>query len=182
MARLVSIIFSVGLRGDVMKVDISSILKVDDASLNVEFNGSIENFESTYDDLFFGEPIEFKGTFVNIGGIIKLYGRLITGYSVKCSRFLRAIKKDIVVDIKEDFTEEDKFDKDEAYTYQGKIIELDKVLKDNIILNLPAKQICTEECKGLCSICGGNLNEKDCKCSEDEVNPRMAVLKNFFND
>lgn len=165
-----------------MKVDISNILKINGASQNVEFNEVMEGFNLVLDDFSFDEPVSFKGSLVNIGGIIKLEGDLRALYITKCSRCLKDIKSEVLVTVKEDFIEEGKDKDDEAYTYQGKYVELDKVLKDNIILNLPAKQICEGECKGLCPKCGNNLNDKDCECRDEEINPRMEALKDFFKN
>ena len=86
------------------------------------------------------------------------------------------------LDVKEDFISASENTDDEAYSYEGKYIDLSRVLKDNIILGLPMKQVCKPECKGLCPKCGTDLNEKECDCKEDYINPQMEVLKNFFNN
>jgi uncharacterized protein len=48
----------------------------------------------------------------------------------------------------------------------GNFLELEQVVKEQIILSLPMKTLCSPECKGLCSICGSNLNLKTCSCSK----------------
>ncbi|NMA14219.1 MAG: DUF177 domain-containing protein [Clostridia bacterium] len=42
------------------------------------------------------------------------------------------------------------------------------------------KTLCREDCKGLCPICGSNLNIKQCRCERESIDPRLAALKNFF--
>jgi len=59
---------------------------------------------------------------------------------------------------------------------------LDSILKDNIILNLPVKKVCDDNCKGLCPRCGVNLNEKTCDCKDENINPQLEVLKKFFDN
>jgi uncharacterized protein len=49
---------------------------------------------------------------------------------------------------------------------QGNFLELEQVIKEQIILSLPMKALCTAECKGLCAICGSNLNVRTCSCSK----------------
>ena len=83
--------------------------------------------------------------------------------------------------IKENFVSIESDVEDESYTYEGKYVEIDKALKDNIVLNLPMKQLCKKECKGLCPKCGKNLNETACDCKEDDINLKMEALKDFFN-
>ncbi len=49
---------------------------------------------------------------------------------------------------------------------QGNFLELEQVVKEQIILSLPMKTLCSPECKGLCAVCGSNLNFKTCSCSK----------------
>ena len=61
--------------------------------------------------------------------------------------------------------------------YEGDVIDLDEILREQIILALPMYPRCTPECRGLCPVCGVDLNEKSCDCQKDDVDPRLAVLK-----
>ena len=63
-------------------------------------------------------------------------------------------------------------------TYSGKVIDLDLIVREQIALALPSYPLCREGCKGLCSVCGTNLNEKECGCDRHVPDPRWAVLKN----
>ena len=64
--------------------------------------------------------------------------------------------------------------------YQGDFIDLTSIICEQIILQVPIKALCSEECKGLCPHCGTNLNISSCDCHLNFVNNRMAVLKNFI--
>ncbi|NLI57624.1 MAG: DUF177 domain-containing protein [Clostridium sp.] len=164
-----------------MKFDISSILKTDGAQLPIEINQLMEGLNTILDDLSFESPVMFKGSILNNGGVIKLKGKLSTLYKSKCSRCLNEVETEISTDIIEDFFEEGKGE-EEAYTYKGKYVELEKVFKDNIILNLPTKLICSEDCKGLCFYCGVNLNEETCDCKNEEIDSPLEVLKQYFKN
>ena len=63
--------------------------------------------------------------------------------------------------------------------YQGEVIDLDQILFEQILLQIPMKVLCIENCKGLCPRCGTNLNISSCDCSVDQIDDRLAVLKNF---
>jgi uncharacterized protein len=63
--------------------------------------------------------------------------------------------------------------------YQEDFIDLTSIICEQIILQIPIKTLCKEECKGLCPRCGINLNTSSCNCHLDVVDNRMAVLKNF---
>lgn len=51
------------------------------------------------------------------------------------------------------------------------------LLWEEFLLALPVKPLCRTDCKGLCSVCGKNRNEEPCACTEDESDPRLAVLQ-----
>ncbi len=165
-----------------MELDISKISKVNMASLNVEFLEKIDDLSSLAGDFEFDEPISFIGTVINTGSAIELNGSIKAQYRAKCYRCLKEVVSEIFIDISERFIQSSESTDVEDYTYEGSCIDIEKVLKDNIILNLPMKQLCTVDCKGLCLKCGTNLNDKSCLCIEDSTDIKMEVLRNFFND
>jgi DUF177 domain-containing protein len=61
--------------------------------------------------------------------------------------------------------------------YQGEGLLLEDVLREQVLLALPLKVTCGEECKGLCPQCGKNLNQEQCSCSTAVEDPRWAALK-----
>lgn len=60
-------------------------------------------------------------------------------------------------------------------------VELDEVVISDILLNLPQKNLCRDDCRGLCQRCGFNLNEGDCGCEKQSADPRLAVLKQLID-
>ena len=66
----------------------------------------------------------------------------------------------------------------EEDTYTGKVIDLDPIVREQVLLALPAYPVCNEGCKGLCPVCGANLNERECGCDRHVPDPRWAGLKN----
>lgn len=62
-------------------------------------------------------------------------------------------------------------------TYAGKVIDLDPVVREQFLLALPSYPVCDDACKGLCSVCGANLNERDCGCDRHVPDPRWAGLE-----
>ncbi|MCK5145173.1 DUF177 domain-containing protein [bacterium] len=61
-------------------------------------------------------------------------------------------------------------------------IDLSQDALDALFMGLPVKGLCIEECKGLCDICGANLNLTECHCSRDEIDPRWEALKGLRLD
>ena len=64
-------------------------------------------------------------------------------------------------------------------TYRGKVIELDPLVEEQIALALPPYPVCQDGCKGLCPVCGANLNEGECGCDRKTPDPRWAGLEKF---
>ena len=61
--------------------------------------------------------------------------------------------------------------------YEGEIVDCDPLIYEQIVLQIPIKVLCTEDCRGLCPDCGTNLNLEACNCASDRVDERLAVLK-----
>lgn len=79
----------------------------------------------------------------------------------------------------ESFEEVSETDSDEEF-YDGDVIDYAPILREQLLLGLPAiEPLCQEACKGLCTTCGQNLNEKDCGHSQKVADPRWDSLKNI---
>jgi uncharacterized protein len=120
--------------------------------------------------------------------------------TVPCGRCLAPVSVDLPVEFEltlvpaDEYQEDDDGGKDgrggltagsfvpdqaEEETYSGKVIDLDPLLREQLVLSLPAYPVCREDCKGLCSVCGANLNERECGCDRHVPDPRWAGLKNL---
>ena len=64
----------------------------------------------------------------------------------------------------------------EEEAYVGRVVDLDPILREQVVLALPGYPVCQEGCKGLCSVCGKNLNEGECGCVRKVPDPRWAGL------
>ena len=60
--------------------------------------------------------------------------------------------------------------------------DLDPLITEDIFLDLPSKLLCSEDCKGLCPVCGKNRNEGDCGCEKQTVDPRLEILKQLMKE
>ena len=73
-------------------------------------------------------------------------------------------------------------DVDELSFIDGYMLDVDKLIIDEIVVALPTKVLCKEDCKGLCSVCGTNLNYHSCDCHKESLDPRMAAIQDIFRD
>ncbi|MBX7053906.1 MAG: DUF177 domain-containing protein [Pyrinomonadaceae bacterium] len=133
--------------------------------------------------------VRFRGEAVRIDGKAHLRGTVQVAAKVDCSRCLEPIERPIetffdAIFVSSDMMPEDAetvladADLDESVA-EGGIIDVAETLREQILLDLPDHPVCSETCKGLCPKCGGNRNLIDCKCEENEIDPRWAALRDL---
>ncbi|MBK5275523.1 MAG: DUF177 domain-containing protein [Desulfuromonadales bacterium] len=66
-----------------------------------------------------------------------------------------------------------------ASTYSGDEIDLAHDIEEQISMEVPFKPLCDEQCKGICPVCGADLNISGCSCSKEPVNLKFSALKDF---
>ncbi len=67
----------------------------------------------------------------------------------------------------------------EFSVYGGEEIDLAPLIREQLLLALPTRPLCREECRGLCPLCGANLNNARCDCRPETFDPRLAVLRSL---
>jgi len=124
-------------------------------------------------------PVAFKGTLGNVAGGLILKGRVSLELKTYCHRCLEDVLLPLEFDMQERFSHTESQD-DDTYRIEKDTIDLETVILDNIELNLPARFLCREDCRGLCPVCGTNRNKDKCSCRVEDMATRLEVLKNFF--
>jgi uncharacterized protein len=61
--------------------------------------------------------------------------------------------------------------------YDGEEVDLTPLIREQMLLALPTRPLCREDCRGLCPQCGANLNERDCGCTSESADSRLAILR-----
>jgi len=123
--------------------------------------------------------VTLRGTLTKDKATYFLQGEADAVLSMECARCLRPVKVDLQFPVEESFC--DTPGEDEWPVTDG-AVDLGAALADNLLPQLSAKMLCREECKGLCSVCGKDLNDGDCGCQKDVGDERLAVLKQWFSD
>lgn len=117
--------------------------------------------------------------------LIRIQGKVSA--IIPCSRCLDDVKYDFPfhiersVDMK--LSAEEMEDSDEEYNFiQKGHLNVDQLVKNELLINWPIRVLCKEDCKGICSRCGANLNFGDCGCDREGLDPRMAAVKDIFKN
>ena len=102
-----------------------------------------------------------------------------------CDRCMKDVPVDVPVDFEREIdanvTEQERIDDlDEQPYIDGYTLDLDGLVRNELILNLPMKVLCKKNCKGICPKCGQDLNEGECGCDKVGLDPRMAVILDLF--
>lgn len=99
-----------------------------------------------------------------------------------CSRCLCPVKIPFDVTVDKLVRREENEDFEDVIYADGSLaIDIVEEIRMLIYFEFPTKPLCSEDCKGLCPVCGCNLNEQSCSCDIRTVDPRLAVLKNLID-
>ena len=155
------------------------------------FSREYQTDELTFDDqdLRLIEPVRVAGRVRRKNEEVELRGKLATKVAVPCARCLKAVEFPIEVDFSERFTSAVAWKHEEQHELQsedlnlavfdGEGIELDDLVKEEILLAMPGHLLCREDCKGLCPNCGADLNETTCDCATKQIDSRWDKLKDL---
>lgn len=165
-----------------MKINIASVLRNEGATK--EFSGNVELGTLDYmgSTLSFKEPLTVNGKVYSIGGALEISADITGEYSSVCSRCGKPVSAKLSAQLFEsidsDFTEID----EECITVSGNVIDISGSLDACIFEQLPMQPLCMEECKGLCPVCGTDLNENECNCDDTVYDPRFAIFRNLSKE
>ena len=146
--------------------------------------------EVSVDGLELTAPLDVDLKLTNVGSRILVEGTLRTRVNLPCSRCAADHDENLDVRVDEQFLPHDSpevpqgedFEPEQlsVFTYENDEIDIDEVVRQNLVASLPSRPLCSEDCRGLCARCGANLNEKACECeSESSVDPRWGALQDF---
>lgn len=134
-------------------------------------------------------------TFSNTGRHIVVRGSFATEIRVECARCLReyALVVDhpieeelqlagIIQDVRDEQEFEELAPEDREPLFEDNVLDLTDLLRQNILIAVPIKPVCSEECRGLCPHCGKNLNEGPCGCPPDVEGSPFAGLASLLDE
>jgi len=169
-----------------LQLDITPIIKNNGGTIRISEEIYLEDMGTKLGTINFTDPVYFSGSVTNFNGMLVLEGIAKTKYETVCDRCGERIEKEFSIKIYEDIVqksekevEETYLSEDDRFAFSGHMLELGRILADCMITNLPMSQLCSENCAGLCSVCGAPVGS--CNCNREKpVDPRFDVLKGFF--
>lgn len=127
------------------------------------------------------KPVNVRLT--NLGRkTILIEAEIVMSLNIPCDRCLTEVKKDFAISFSREVNldENAASEEDEPDCVNEGELDVDKLVYEELLVNLPAKTLCRTDCKGLCKKCGKNLNYGTCDCDTEELDPRMAKIRDIF--
>ncbi|MCK5130042.1 MAG: DUF177 domain-containing protein [Clostridiales bacterium] len=168
-----------------MKIDVTEALNKPGKSIDFNCTRELASIVISEDEFVFISPLVILGKLMYTGKDYIAKGNIAVEYSSKCNRCTKAISNSLNFDFYEEYSKVEDEDYPDRYLFENNVIDLELMVLDNISLTMPMKHLCEEKCKGLCAICGGNMNDKDCNCIEQEKidSSPFAIMKELsFED
>lgn len=130
----------------------------------------------------FASPVKISGHAGNYTGIVELHATADFVLETACDRCAKPISLPLATKIFHTLvTSLNDETNDELMLVNELRFDLDSLITEDIFLDFPSKFLCDEDCKGICSKCGADLNAGPCSC-EKEVDPRLAALKQLLDN
>lgn len=130
----------------------------------------------------FTSPVKVSGSVGNYTGIVEMRADATFSLDLDCDRCAKPISVPLQIRIFHTLvTHLNDESNDELLLVNELRFDLDELVTEDIFLDLPAKFLCSEDCKGICPKCGKDLNEGSCSC-EKEIDPRLEALKQLLDN
>lgn len=137
----------------------------------------------------FAKPIKVIVTITNCGTGLFLEGTITTALILNCSRCLEPFIYEMKIPLQLEFrnldriTRESDFEAEAMnaddmnyYHEEDAVVDIQRGVIEALMLHFPMKPLCSKDCRGLCPLCGKNLNQGPCGCENHTIDPRLAIL------
>jgi len=169
-----------------MKVD---LLSVSDEPLPFSFQLAPGDIDLDTEGVRVVGDISVVGELSKNAAKTDVRGSIKAPVEIDCTRCLSPTRQSLDIVFDADFVDKALFpDSKETHLERGDLdtdviegneLDLNDIVREQILLNLPETVLCREDCRGICPQCGKDLNEGDCQCGGDDIDPRWAALKDL---
>ncbi|EKU70421.1 DUF177 domain-containing protein [Selenomonas sp. F0473] len=164
-----------------MKLDVAAAAFALGESRAFAFAAAPSSLDMGTDAPRFCGDIHVAGTVMNTGRTFRVEGRVTACKAFVCDRCLAEGRRDVAHDFSEDYAKTTG-EADEFTVFDGDEIVIDTLVRDTLLVAEPLRELCKSDCKGLCPVCGQNLNEGPCGCDTFVPDPRLAALESLLRN
>ena len=169
-----------------MLIDLSDILSVDGKTKELKMPVSMDSFESKLGSFPVVEKQPLDVVITNTGKkVLRIEVKGKVSLALPCDRCLKDVATEFEIDLEKEVdmktSEEDRIkDLDEINYITGCSLDIEQLVHNEILIHWPMRVLCKEDCKGICPKCGKDLNDGECNCQAEEIDPRLEVLKELL--
>lgn len=160
-----------------MKINMASVINCDGAKLDITKEYNVGSFEFAGNEYSFKEPVKITGEIKNIGSALKITLKIDGEYTSYCDRCGCDISANICGELEEDITSSNEDVDSEMFVISSHVLDISGAVDSLLYSSLPMRNLCSEECKGLCPKCGTDLNKSECNCDTTRYDPRFAIFR-----
>ncbi len=171
-----------------MLLNLSDVLGEQHQTIEKEIPVEMDSFlyEGTSYPVLSKEPLSLKIEHIK-GRELLITGKCRLTVEIPCDRCLEPVETDLALDFSKnvdldvsDGEQPEEFD--ETNYIDGYELDAEGLLRNEVLIGWPTKILCRDDCKGICSVCGQNLNEGTCNCEDTGLDPRMSVIRDVFKN
>ncbi len=164
-----------------MIIELESIFNTEGMKYPFDYELSLSGIEA-YGYSPIVDPVKVKGQIENKAGIVTLTANAELVYEAPCDRCAKDVKREFNFPVEHTLVVTLESGENDAFLEVPNMrLNLDELVEEDVNLALPTKYLCNDECKGLCPMCGKNLNEAQCNCKAP-IDPRMEALLQLLDD
>lgn len=129
------------------------------------------------------KPVAVTGKVTNRAGLVTLSLSMMYVFSAPCDRCGLPTETVERIELEKSLAPEIVgTDNDEIILVEDLKLDLDELVYTEVIISLPMKHLCREDCKGICPSCGKNLNDTECNCETKQIDPRLQALADLLKE
>lgn len=162
-----------------MVLDLKQIFDVVGESKVFAYDLDLTDYE-LYNGKPFTTPVHIEGEVKNRAGVVETDFTASFVLELACDRCLTSFTREYALSFSEVIVNDDRTNDDEYIAAEDGMLDMDVLAVSDILLDLPSKQLCSEDCKGLCPVCGVDLNHSVCQCQKKEIDPRLQILSGLL--
>jgi uncharacterized protein len=158
-------------------LDISKLFSGEVREIPFDIQAGLPSFEENEISV---SSLSFSGRAFDLSGTILLSGVVTAVMEASCARCLAPVRQDFLAEVEYSIVESENDSEEDTWIAEGETIDLAAMAEEIVLIRMPLRLLCKEDCQGLCPSCGKDLNDGPCQCDRKEIDPRLAGLADFF--
>jgi len=165
-----------------VRINVAQLRRMEGSSERYAFCEPMSPLQFGKDEYVFLKPLNVQLDVVNTGKSLLVNGKVSSEMGVTCSRCLKDFPFYLAFEfedewIPEEFAEEN--EEENAFIFEKDEFNIEDRILEHVLLHIPMKFMCSEDCKGLCPKCGADRNTITCACTDEAIDPRLEILSKW---